>query len=328
MAASTIALTYTELRRWIGREIGASRSSADWSAITTSDAGDILKIGLHDYYWPKLPGGGTHVWSWLKPKLANLELHGPYTTGTVSVTTGTVTGSGTTFPSWAAQGDIYIQGGYWSTVATRGGDTTLTLDDTSITGLSGKTYTLVHREYTLEDDFGGLTEPFTYRPDQSQWTTIETVNEAMIRSNDAYPTVRGLPRRAAITAGVPSASVNSKSTAIFDPPPDQTYQLWYRYLVIPPMLDGSSFVYAHGGPQYMAALVACCLDVALRTLYNDWSKHAAAQEALAAAIELDKKTNRPDTLGFGSHSHGYDRGDSYSLRDHRRNASVGTLNLT
>jgi hypothetical protein len=327
LAASTIALTYTELRRWIAREIGADRGLS-FSSITTTDVADILKRALHRYYWPKLADGSTHVWSWLKPKLAKLQLHGPYTTGTVSITNGVVTGSGTTFPTWAAQGDLFV-GGYWSTVASRASGTSITLDDTSITGVSAATYSLVHREYDLEDDFGGLVEPFTYRSDQTHWTPIETVNEAMIRSLDQYPTVRDFPRLVAIVTGAPTSTSNSKQQAIFDPPPDDDYELTYRYAVIPPMLDGSSYVYAHGGAQYMDALIASCVDMALQTLYGDQSKHGDYQLSIKAAIELDLRLNRPATLGFGSYSSGYSGADTWSLNDIRRQSAFATIpNLT
>jgi hypothetical protein len=310
LAANNIGLTYTELRRHIGREIGKDRDPSAWSSATTADAGDILKGGLRQFYWPQvLPGESTpHVWSFLQPTLAQLELHGAYETGTVSVTTGTVTLSGGTWPTWAAQGDLWVNDGYYP-VNTRTNGTTIVLHDTSVTGLSGETYSLKHREYDLPDDFGGMVESFTYRVDQTRGRTLTRVNESMIRTIDSYPEHTGTPEYFAITSVAPTSAQESKSRAVFNPSPDGTYTLWYRYSVVPPMLDGSSYVYAHGGAEYSETLKLSCLDVALSTLYRDDSAHARFMESLTAAVQRDRRVNRPTTHGRGVFSDGYDLTD-------------------
>lgn len=310
MAANNIGLTYTELRRHIGREIGKDRDPTAWSSATTADAGDILKAGLRQFYWPQvLPGESTpHVWSFLQPTLAQLELHGAYATGTVSVTTGTVTLSGGTWPTWAAQGDLWVDGGYYP-VATRVSGSFLALVDSSLTGLSGETYSLKHREYDLPDDFGGMVEPFSYRVDQSQWRPLTRVNEALIRSRDSYAEIAAPPEMFAVTSVAPTSSQESKQRAVFFPSPDGTYTLWYRYSVVPPMLDGSSYVYAHGGAEYSETLKLSCLDVALSTLFRDDSAHARFMESLAASVQRDRRMNRPTTHGHGAFSDGYDLAD-------------------
>lgn len=310
MSANSIGLTYTELRRWIGREIGQDRNPASWDSTTTTDGGDILKAGLRQFYWPPvLPGETTsHLWSWLQPTLAQLEVHGAYTTGTVSVTTGTVTLSGGTWPSWAAQGDLWVDGGYYP-VSARLGGTTLSLIDSSVTGLSGETYSLKHREYDLPDDFGGMVEPFTYRVDQSQWRKLSRVNEAMIRTMESYPESSGPPEYFAITSVAPVTTTGhqeSKQRAVFAPISDGTYTLWYRYNVVPPMLDGTTYIYAHGGAEYTETLKLSCLDVALSTLYRDDSAHARFMESLASSIQRDRRMNRPQSHGFGVFSDGYE----------------------
>lgn len=313
MAANTIGLTYTELRRHIGREIGKNRDPTAWDSTTSSDAGDILKAGLRQFYWPPILAGEStpHVWSFLQPTLAQLELHGAYETGTVSVTTGTVTLSGGTWPSWAAQGDLWVDGGYYP-VSSRTNGTTLVLVDSTLTGLSGETYSLKHRDYDLPDDFGGMVENFTYRVDQTRGRTLTRVNEAMIRSLDSYPELTGTPEYFAITSVAPVATTGhqeSKSRAVFHPSPDGTYTLWYRYSVVPPMLDGSTYIYAHGGAEVSETLKLSCLDVALSTLYRDDSAHARFLESLAAAVQRDRRVNRPQTHGRGVFSDGYDLAD-------------------
>lgn len=328
MAANTIGLTYTELRRWIGREIGKDRDPTAWSSTTITDAGDILKAGLRQFYWPQvLPGETTpHVWSFLQPTLAQLELHGAYTTGTVSVTTGTVTLSGGTWPTWAAQGDLWVNDGYYP-VSSRTNGTTIVLVDSTLTGLSGEEYSLKHREYDLPDDFGGMVEPFTYRVDQSRGRPLTRVNEALIRSRDVYAEIAAPPEMFAITSVAPTSSQESKQRAVFFPLPDGTYTLWYRYSVVPPMLDGSSYVYAHGGAEYSETLKLSCLDAALSTLFRDDSAHARFMESLAASVQRDRRMNRPTTHGHGVFSDGYDL-SGFSRRSlHSGTCTIDTTNL-
>lgn len=328
MAANTIGLTYAELRRWIGREIGQSRNTGAWDSVESQDAGDILRAGLRQFYWPPvLPGESTsHLWSFLEPTLAQLELHGSYATGTVSITSGTVTLSGGTWPSWAAQGDLWVNGGYYP-VNLRSSNSVITLHDTTVTGLSGKTYSLKHREYDLPDDFGGMAEPFTYRNDQSRGRTLTRVNEVQIRAMDSYPEIAGVPEYFSITSVAPTSSQESKQRAVFAPLSAGTFTLWYRYSVVPPMLDGSTYVYAHGGAEIAETLLLSCLDKALQTLYADSSKHAAFMESLAASVQRDRRVNRPQTFGRGAFSDGYDLTDRDWRRRSMREFTYDTSNL-
>ncbi len=285
MTANAIGQTYTELRRWIGREIGKSRTSADWDATTLTDIADILKAGLRQFYWPPiLPGENVaHLWSWLFPTLAQLELHAAYDTGTVSITTGTVTLAAGTWPSWAAAGELWVDDA-WYSVASRSSDSVIVLDNSAVTGLSGETYQLIHREYDLPDDFGNMVEPFTYRQDQSRSRPLTRVNEAMVRSLEDYPRRADAPEYFAIVSEAPVTTEESRYRAIFSPSPDATIQLWYRYSVIPPMLDGTTYVYAHGGADCVDALRLSCLDQALQTIYGSDEKHGAFMETLRAAV--------------------------------------------
>lgn len=331
MAANALALTYTELRRWIGRQIGKDRDPSAWSSVTGTDAADILRSGLRQFYWPPVLAGEStpHVWSFLQPTLAQLELHGAYATGTVAVTTGTVTLTGGTWPSWAAQGDLWVGGGYYP-VSSRTNDSTIVLADSSVTGLTGETYSLKHREYDLPDDFGGLLENFTYRSDQSRGRPLTRVNEAMIRSIETYPDLTGPPEYFAITSVAPVTTAShqeSKSRAVFQPTPDGTYTLWYRYSVVPPMLDGTTYIYAHGGAECSETLKLSCLDAALSTLFRDDSAHGRFMESLASSVQRDRRVNRPQTFGRGAFSDGYDLSDYGRHALHGGDCTYDTTNL-
>lgn len=86
----------------------------------------------------------------------------PYSTGTVSVSNGStsVTGSGTVFPSNVVTANAYIEFNgekNWYQIEARGGDTALTLKDAYSnrdgTALSGATYTIVYPLYELPANF-------------------------------------------------------------------------------------------------------------------------------------------------------------------------------
>lgn len=327
MAANTIGLTYTEIRRWIARELGKDRGLSLSSASQT-DVADILKAGLRQAYWPPiLPGDSApHLWSFLQPTLAQLELHGSYSTGTVSVTTGTVTLTGGTWPTWAAQGDLWVEGGYYP-VSTRTNGTTIVLHDSSLTGLSGETYSLKHREYDLPDDFAGMVDPFTYRNDQSRGRPLTRVNESQIRAMENYPEIAGVPEFFAITSVAPTSTQESKQRAVFAPLSEGTFTLWYRYNVVPPMLDGSTYVYAHGGAEFAETLLLSCLDKALQTLWRDESRHVAFLESLAASVQRDRRVSRPQTHGRGVFSDGYDLSDCDWRQRNMREFTYDTSNL-
>lgn len=330
MAANTAAFTYAELRRAIGREIGVPRdpTSPAWSTIQSQDVADILKRGQHAVYWPRLPEG-AYSWSFLKPTLAQLTLRAPYSTGTVGVTSTTVTLSGGTWPTWAAAGELFVND-EWLTVASRGSGTSLTLDAApSATISAGTSYQLICREYALPDDFGGMATPqgFSYRRDQDWGPKISLVNESMIRNADQSSNVSGPPAYAAIVPVAPTTSTDLRWNAIFDCLPDQDYPLWYRYSVIPAIIDATN-VYAYVPAYLHDTLVAACVDVALQTLYQDFSKHGAFQESLRGAIQIDRQMNRAETLGFGAYSDGYERNGSYFDRDAARRNATLTFNVT
>jgi hypothetical protein len=324
VAASTLAYTLTELRRWLAREIGKNRTWASVDTIGQTDIDDAIKAGLHQFYWA--PNG--HQWSFLQPTQAQLTIDGAYETGTVAVTTGTVTLTGGTWPSWAAQGDLWVDDNYYP-VSSRTSNSIIVLHDSTLTGLSGETYSLKHREYDLPDDFGGLLDPFTYRRDQYVCSDLTKVNEAMIRSMETYPEIEGPPEYFCITSVAPVQTTShqeSKARAIFAPLPvaDASYTVWYRYSVVPPALDGTTNVYAHGGAQYHETLLLSCLDKVSQMLFADDSKHAAFLESLAASTSYDRRMSRPQTHGFGAFSDGYD----YDPSDRRRHRGVTTIDTS
>lgn len=86
----------------------------------------------------------------------------PYTTGTVTyvAATRTLTLTGGTWPSWAAQGHVRV-GNVIGRVQTRVSDTVLTMDSqVNFKGdFTGETFSSYRMEYPLPDDFRNMDEP-------------------------------------------------------------------------------------------------------------------------------------------------------------------------
>ena len=328
MAANTLAYTYAELRRWVGREIGKSRdpTSPAWDSTTTLDVADFIKAGQHNVYSPKI-GDVPNIWRFLPATWASLTINPAYTTGTVAISSTTVTGTSTVFPTWAASGEIFVSEG-WYTIASRNSGTSLTLDSAvSSTVSAGTSYSLIQREYDLPDDFGGLVEPFSYRRDDTLYggRQLTTVNEAIIRSMDSRLHEAAVPQFAAIIPVAPTTSTDLRWRVIFDTIPDDSYQLWYRYNVLPPILDGTTYVYAYVPAFLMDVLRLSCLTEALKGIYRDYSKEQEFQNALRSAVAIDKRLNRPSTYGFGAYSDGYARDGYFYDRDAARRNSTFTI---
>lgn len=327
MAAAGLALTYAEIRRHIGREVGSGRSSSDWggSSAENTDINDAVKLGLlQAYYPPAFPGEVQHKWSFLRATLAELQLQAAYSTGTVSITTGTVTLTSGTWPSWAADGEIYVNEA-WYTVSSRTNGTTIVLNDSSVTVASGSSYTLLKRLYDMPDDFGGFVGKFTPRRDMVGRRELVHVNEGIIRQYDDAQCAVGSPEMFALVSAAPTSAQESKWQAIFHPAPNEAYTLWYQYEVNPPLLEGSSYNYAHGYPWFHQVVLASCLDKATQIFRRSDEKHPAFLEALRGAIQRDLSLTAGQTLGFGATE---GSADNEMLRRSflRRNATI-TANL-
>lgn len=129
-------------------------------------------------------------WSWLKSD-GGIITSEPYATGTLTLTDGdaTVTLTGGTWPSWAAQGQLLI-GGIYYRVATRTSNSAIELYD-EYTGetQSGVGFTLYRNQYTLPSDcmiFGKMFPcmGFGWKPDP---ISFESLREYQASNNFNAP---------------------------------------------------------------------------------------------------------------------------------------------
>lgn len=95
-------------------------------------------------------------------QLGQLTLNGAYSTGTIAITNGstTVTLTTGTWPSWAANGELLIDG-QWYSIASRTNDTVLVLDESWVpASISGESYVLYQDAYALPNDCFRMGELF------------------------------------------------------------------------------------------------------------------------------------------------------------------------
>ena len=180
MAESTLSLKLSDIRTELADQGG-------WNATTEQTRIDrAIKAGLRMFY-------GESDWGFLRPT-TYLTTSAEYTTGTITVASGVVTGASTTFPAWAAQGELTV-GGVTYEVNTRDTATQLTLEDLTVTAAALSTYTLARPTYELPADFGELIGEMTYRPGSDTWSQkIVHVSEQQLREMRAHNDTTGSPR--------------------------------------------------------------------------------------------------------------------------------------
>lgn len=95
--------------------------------------------------------------------IGTLNIQASYNTGTIAITNGaaTVTLSGGTFPTWAASGELLVDG-QWYAISTRDSGTQLTLAaNWHLDSITGQSYVLYQDAYSLGDSVMELgPEPF------------------------------------------------------------------------------------------------------------------------------------------------------------------------
>lgn len=304
MAGTSLQLTYAEIRENIAMMISVNRDPTQWTGTEiTNDVSRILRAGLRKAYYPPPLGANqpAHQWSFLRP-WATITTNEPYETGTITVADGVVTGSGTTFPTWATNGWLVYSGKYYE-VATRGGATSLTLVDTSSDNdaSAGTEYQLIQYRVDLPTDFESLAGPMFWHNDQSQnnipLERYPDIKLMRLYQDSDNETMVDEPRLFAIYPKVHTATAKQTWQAIFWPAFDDVYHLKYRYNVQMSDLDGTD-LYPPGGAQHSEMILEACLSEA-ELKYNDspGPHQEKFMALLASSIQLDRQISEAETYG-------------------------------
>lgn len=309
----SLALDYTGLRLRIADRLGLGRTAGSWSSDESARLDEILESGLRNFYFPDPlePGRPAHCWSFLKP-IGEMTTTAPYSTGTIEIADGVVTLTDGTWPAAAASGELIANGRAY-TIASRDGDTQITLDDTSIDLAAGTSYTLGFPYYDLPTTYGGINGPITFSPGLNYYyPPLSRTSEGTLRVTRQAVAEVSIPKQYATRAKPFVATVGQRHELILWPTPDAAYQLFYPYLVVPVALTAEA-PYPLGGPEHAETILESCLAVAEQRLNDMTGIHTANfMRRLAASIEFDRRQSTPDTLGYNADRS--DRVDAYCNR--------------
>lgn len=300
---STLSVTRTQLMQALGRYLSWSRSPSDWTAEQTDDAAAIIRSAERMFYHPeRLPGEHTvHVWSFLDQRL-ELDINASYSTGTVAISSGTVTLTGGTWPSWAASGWLEVDGAEYE-VSSRTSGSVIVLAD-SITVASGASYTLSQWEYALPSLFGGnfLESYLAFHRLDENWVRVRLTGPNEIHGRRQTDWVTGVdfdqPFLAAVERKTRSQTTGQRFQLIIWPSVTSAGTIIATYTANPSAITDSE-PYPLGGEQHAETLLAAVLAAAELYMNDERSVHRDTfKERLWASVALDRKLNTPKYFGM------------------------------
>lgn len=267
MAESGLTLGLADFRTSVSEFLFGA--DGDYTVLTASEAARVDRIvdaGLRQFTNPPPVNGRVHQWSFLEI-LETMTLNAPYSTGTVTIVAGVVTLASGTWPSWAASGELTIDGADYP-VSTRDSGTQITLEDTTLAASAGTEYAIHQDDYALPDDFASFIGPITYASADNTWNHVQLVGEGRIRT---YRQQQGLsavtfnvPCYAAVRAVVNDPAVGTRNELMFWPRVASDATVRFTYRVRPDALTGGT---------YSTGTVAILLGVVTLTggTWPDWA---------------------------------------------------------
>jgi len=224
---ATLSLTNAELYAELGRMLGISRTSSDWDSVTAADVDRIVRSGRRRFF-------SANKWKFLVQD-TDLTLIAPIETGTVTVVSGVVTFAGAAaLPSDVDTHYLFEpDGGGVYNIASRGSDTELTLEDTSLSADALTTFVLYKFKYDLPSAFAGWEGPIS----------IENYDGFQLNESRNFPeyVLRAFANRDRSRTGRPElfsiVSTTDSETAIAThlfqvfPLPDQLYVIKGRHKI-------------------------------------------------------------------------------------------------
>ena len=288
-SSSDILASYTSLLERVGHYLFGIRSG--FSTDQTSDITDCINDGLRRVY-------AVHEWSFLRP-LADVTTTAPYATGTITIAAGVVTLAGGIFPSWAASGVLKVNNRYYS-VASRGGDTQITLDDLSATVSTAATFQLARPEIPLDAAFDSVANDsdLNYYPSPESWyPPVKWRHDSTIRQLEASNPEFDRPAFYSVRTVTFDPTVGSRKVLAMYPAPNQAYTLRVPMILRPVLVNGTN-LYAIGGEVLSQVILEACLASAEVNFEEREHVHEKRfQELIGLAIRDDQNRSSPTSLG-------------------------------
>jgi hypothetical protein len=233
-------------------------------------------------------------WAWFQTH-GVLTLQAPYSTGTMTLTSGdaTVEFSGTTLPTWTAYGKI-LYDGKWLRVLSRTDNDTLELTDAwADATATGVSYTLYRDEYTLATDCGRFAR--LYPGTGWVWGGEPVAFEDILQAYNAYTGSQKYPSMWALY----------RDKIILWPYPSTSTTVNYMYYRVPAAMTSDADV-ADWDAVQMEVLYRA-IDYQLALTFGDivpgnaGTCRALYSDALARAVKNERlPISRGPWLGSGS----------------------------
>jgi len=286
--SAVMAVGYGELVELLGRRVFGKRTG--FSEAETDDLNDIIMDGLQSVYQ-------AHRWSFFRQR-QTITTTAAYATGTVEVVSGVVTLTDGTFPAWAEDGVLTVDGNSYD-VDSRDGDAQVTLTDTSVDVDAGTAYSLGRAVYDLPSSFDSFaTEYLTYEPEGSEgYPPVRFVHEAEIRRMRQHNEYYDRPQIVAQIVEAFDATAGSQRQVVFYPTPDGEYVLTGVMNMRATMIDADN-PYPLGAEVLSRVIIEACYAAAERHMDETEGVHSKRYLAvLEFAIQEDKDKASPRTLG-------------------------------
>lgn len=319
VVGSRMAVTYRSLKERVGHYLFGIRDS--FTVDQELDINDCIVDGLQRVY-------ASHDWSFFRP-VADVTTTAPYSTGTITVSAGVVTLTGGSFPSWAADGFLYVNGRSY-VVASRTGNTTMTISDTSLTISSGVVYHLGRPEIAMPAEFEAVandSELAYYPDDNACYPSVMQRGDQAIRRLEQGGQVFDRPVYYSVRTVQFDPAVGSRRVLAFYPTPDQAYTMRVPMLLRPVMLSSDN-QQPIGGEVLSQVIIEACLASAEHNFEEREHVHEKRYlEMIALAIRNDLERSSPTSLGpdapRGEYGKGWGFGYDYRTREQR----IGRLTL-
>ncbi len=282
-------VSFEILQERVGHYLFGIRTA--FSVDQEDDIADCLNDGLRRVY-------AAHDWSFLRP-VADVSTTAPYATGTIVIAAGVVTLTGGTFPTWAAAGILKVNNRYYS-VASRGSNTAITLDDTSVTIASASSYQLARPEIPLDATFDAVANDsdLAYYPSPDTWhPPVKWRHDSTIRQLEGNNPEFDRPVFYSVRTVTFDPTVGSRKVLALYPAPDQIYTLRVPMILRPVLLDETN-IYPIGGEVLSQVILEACLAAAEINFEEREHVHEKQyQQLIGQAILADQDRSSPTSLG-------------------------------
>lgn len=292
MAESSLTPSYRVLREYVGEYlIGGDAYFDQYPDSEQRTIDRVIDSGLRWFYQPPAIGNPArvHDWTFLRDEYL-LTTQPPYTTGSITIALGIVTLTGGTWPSWAADARLLVNGMDYL-VDTRDSNTQLTLEDLTITVSTAATFELHVDDYTLPDNFGMQVGQPVYLPYAPlcrfplYLVSIQSIREDRSR----MLSLGSQPYKCAIWPKPFDETVGNRWQITFYPKVSSTYQIQipYRIRMERPTTEHA---YPIGASDHAECVIAACMAAAERHKEQSAGVHYQRfMECLQSAVARDQQ---------------------------------------